>query len=90
MIRIVIDPNIIASVLLGGLTRGRYRWLLDNLVRFEICYSDLLTDEIERFGNAPYFQQKGVSKEEIRSFLNTFRSVRWRRNNFYEGIRGTI
>lgn len=74
MIHLVIDPNIIASILLGGLTRGRYIWLLDNLTRFEICYSDLPTDEIERFENAPYFQQKGVSEEEIRGFLDTSRS----------------
>lgn len=39
-IRLVIDPNIIASVLLGGVTQKRYLWLLNNLEYFDIYYSD--------------------------------------------------
>lgn len=48
-IRVVIDPNIIGSVLLGGITRKRYLLLLDNLDSFEICYSDTLLEEVRHF-----------------------------------------
>lgn len=73
-IRVVIDPNVIGSVLIGGLTRKRYIWLLDNLDRFDICYSDQVLKEIRHFSEVAYFQKQGITSEIIESFLVTFQS----------------
>lgn len=74
MQRIVIDPNILASVLLGGITRTRFDWLLQQLDRFEICYSEKLLDEIRHFPDVPYFQKKGISFNVIQEFIRLFQS----------------
>ena len=57
-IRVVIDPNIIGSVLLGGITRKRYLWLLSQLHIFEVCYSDKVLEEILRFPEVDYFRNR--------------------------------
>lgn len=69
-IRVVIDPNIIASVLLGGITQKRYLWLLNNLEYFEICYSDKILEEIRHFTEVSYFQKKGITISIIERFLS--------------------
>ena len=74
MIRIVIDPNVIASVLPGGVTRRRYEWLLKNIHRFDLCYSDTVIDEVENLSEVAHFIKKGVSGKEIEGFLEIFRS----------------
>ena len=73
-IRVVIDPNIIASVLLGGITQKRYLWLLDNLEYFDICYSDKILEEIRHFSEVSYFKKKGITSEIIEGFLSSFQS----------------
>jgi putative PIN family toxin of toxin-antitoxin system len=73
-IKVVIDPNIIGSVLIGGVTRKRYVWLLDNLDRFEICYSDKVLEEIRHFSEVAYFQKQSITSEVIESFLSTFQA----------------
>jgi len=73
-IRVVIDPNIIASVLLGGITQKRYLWLLDNLEYFEICYSDKILEEIRHFTEVSYFQKKGITISIIERFLSSFQA----------------
>jgi putative PIN family toxin of toxin-antitoxin system len=73
-IRVVIDPNIIGSVLIGGLTRKRYLWLLDNLDHFDICYSDQVLKEIRHFSEVSYFQKQGITSQIIEGFLATFQS----------------
>lgn len=73
-IRVVIDPNIIASVLLGGITQKRYLWLLDNLEDFEICYSDKILEEVRHFAEVSYFQKKGITISIIERFLSSFRA----------------
>jgi uncharacterized protein len=73
-IRVVIDPNIIASVLLGGITQKRYLWLLDNLEYFDICYSDKILEEIRHFPEVNYFKKKGITSEIIEAFLSSFQA----------------
>lgn len=73
-IRVVIDPNIIASVLLGGITQKRYLWLLDNLEYFDICYSDKILEEIRHFAEVSYFQKKGITISIIERFLSSFQA----------------
>ncbi|WP_435353197.1 putative toxin-antitoxin system toxin component, PIN family [Emticicia sp. SJ17W-69] len=73
-IRVVIDPNIIASVLLGGITQKRYLWLLDNLKYFDICYSDKILEEIRHFPEVNYFKKKGITTEIIEAFLSSFQA----------------
>ncbi|MFN3490197.1 MAG: putative toxin-antitoxin system toxin component, PIN family [Emticicia sp.] len=73
-IRVVIDPNIIASVLLGGITQKRYLWLLDNLEYFDICYSDKILEEIKHFAEVSYFQKKGITISIIERFLSSFQA----------------
>lgn len=73
-LRLVIDPNIIGSVLLGGVSRKRYLWLLDNLYQFDICYSDQLLTEIRHFADVPFFQKKQLTSEVLESFIDSFRS----------------
>ncbi len=71
-IRIVIDPNIIASVLIGGITRERFIWLLNHLDFFEICYSDTLLQEIRHFADVEYFKKKSITSKKIEVFIAGF------------------
>lgn len=72
--RIIIDPNIIASALLGGITRQRFDWLLSSLDQFEICYSDTLIAEISALSEVLYFRKKGITKDRISGFLKAFQT----------------
>jgi len=72
--RIVIDPNVIGSVLIGGLTRQRYLQLLAHLDLFEICYSDKVLEEIRHFSEVDYFIKKGITLIVIENFLATFQA----------------
>ena len=74
-IRIVIDPNIIASVLLGGVTRQRYIWMLENLDTFEICYSNILLKELHHFPEVAYFQKKNITPQSIEAFITAFQET---------------
>jgi putative PIN family toxin of toxin-antitoxin system len=73
-IRVVIDPNIIGSVLLGGITRKRYLLLLDNLDSFEICYSDTLLEEVRHFPEVEFFKSKGIDSDTVKTFLDDFQA----------------
>ena len=73
-IRVVIDPNIIGSVLLGGITRKRYLWLLSQLHIFEVCYSDKVLEEILRFPEVDYFRNKGINTTVVKAFLEDFQA----------------
>lgn len=73
--RVVVDPHTIASVLSGGITRQRFFWLLQNLQRFEICYSETVIGEIEHLPTLRHFIKKGVTPEEVAGFLAFFQSV---------------
>ena len=74
-IRIVIDPNIIASVLLGGVTRQRYIWMLENPDTFEICYSDIFLKELRHFPEVAYFKKKNITPQSIESFITAFQET---------------
>jgi putative PIN family toxin of toxin-antitoxin system len=67
--RIVIDPNVYASVLLGGITRQRFIWLLDQLHRFEICYSEAVLKEIRHLPEITYFKKKQITSEIVIEFI---------------------
>ena len=73
-IRVVLDSNIIGSILLGGLTRTRYLWLLDRLDSFEICYSDKILEEIKRFPEIDFFKKKNITEETIEMFISSFQA----------------
>lgn len=71
-IRLVIDPNIIGSVLIGGVSRTRYLWLLDHIDQFDICYCDQLLAEIRHFADVAYFKKKGITSEVLARFIESF------------------
>ena len=70
--RLVIDPNVIGSVLIGGVSRTRYAWLLDHIEQFDICYSDQVLAEIRHFADVPYFRKKNITPDVLESFIDTF------------------
>ena len=70
--RIVIDPNLLASVLIGGRTRDHFYQLLDVADQVDICYADELLAEIEALPQHRYFQQKGISDDVVNQFLMLF------------------
>jgi uncharacterized protein len=71
-IRVVIDPNIIGSVLIGGLTRKRYLLLLAHLDQLELCYSDKVLEEVRHFAEVDFFKKKNITPATIENFLATF------------------
>jgi uncharacterized protein len=73
-IRLVIDPNIIASVLIGGITQTRYLWLLDHIDQFDICYDETLLSEIRLFPDSNYFKKKQITPDLIMEFLADFQT----------------
>lgn len=71
-VRLVIDPNVIGSVLIGGLSRQRYLTLLDQIEVVDICYSDQLLTEIRHFADVAYFKKKAITADMLESFIGTF------------------
>lgn len=59
-LRIVIDPNLLASVLIGGQTRYQFIQIVDLADKIDICYADELLEEVKALPTHPYFQQKGI------------------------------
>lgn len=74
MQRIVLDPNVLASALIGGFTRRRFDWLLANLDRFEICYCDRVIEEIISLADVEYFKKKNITRNKIAEFADNFQS----------------
>lgn len=74
-IGIVIDPNIYASVLLGGVTRQRFTWLLDQLNRFEICYPEGVLSEIRHLPEITYFKKKQITPDIVIAFIEGLQQV---------------
>jgi uncharacterized protein len=72
--RLVIDPNVIGSVLIGGVSRKRYLWLLDHIDQFDICYSDQVLMEIRHFADVAYFRKKDITPDVLESFIDTFQA----------------
>ncbi len=72
MIRIIIDPNLIASVLIGGITRERFAGLTRHLDILEFIYSEQLLKEIRTFPQKPYFQKKGIDQVILKTFVSYF------------------
>jgi uncharacterized protein len=68
MLRIIIDPNLIASVLIGGVTRDRFVRLTQRLDILEFIYCDQLIQEIGTFSQKAYFQKKGIDNLTVKSF----------------------
>lgn len=73
-IRLVIDPNVIGSVLIGGISRTRYAWLLGHIDQFDICYSDQVLTEIRHFADVSYFKKKNITPDVLESFIDTFQA----------------
>lgn len=74
-IRVVIDPNIIASVLAGGVTRTRFEWLYNQPEQFEICYSETVLSEIRQLADVAYFQKQGITHDRINRFIDNFQAL---------------
>lgn len=72
MLRIIIDPNLIASVLIGGITRDRFVMLTQRLDILEFIYCDQLIHEIDAFSQKSYFQKKGINDLTVKSFINFY------------------
>lgn len=73
MIRVIIDPNLIASVLIGGISRERFALLTEKLDTIELIYCDELIKEILALAQKPYFQRKGIDAATVKAFVNYFR-----------------
>ncbi|MVM33545.1 putative toxin-antitoxin system toxin component, PIN family [Spirosoma sp. HMF4905] len=73
--RIVIDPNLLASVLIGGRTRTHFYELLEVADQIDICYADELVAEVEALPRHSYFQQKGIDEAITHQFLTLFTSL---------------
>ncbi|MCA0233657.1 MAG: putative toxin-antitoxin system toxin component, PIN family [Bacteroidetes bacterium] len=72
MIRVIIDPNLIASVLIGGITRERFIELTHHLDTIEFLYCDQLIKEVRSFPRKNYFKTKGIDSAIVKTFLEYF------------------
>lgn len=70
--RVVIDPNLLASVLIGGQTRNRFFDLINVADKIDICYADELLAEVEALPRHRYFQAKGITETGVVDFLRLF------------------
>lgn len=73
MLRIIIDSNLIASVLIGGITRDRFVMLTQKLDILEFIYCDQLIQEIRALSQKSYFQKKGIDDLTVKSFIAFYR-----------------
>lgn len=71
-LRIVIDPNLLASVLIGGQTRYQFIQIIDLADKIDICYADELLEEVKALPTHPYFQQKGIKDTVVDDFIHQF------------------
>lgn len=72
MLRIIIDSNLIASVLIGGITRDRFVMLTQKLDILEFIYCDQLIQEIRALSQKGYFQKKGIDDFSVKSFITFY------------------
>lgn len=70
--RIIIDPNLLASVLIDGRTRDQFVQIVDVADKIDICYADELLNEIKALPTHRYFQEKGIIDSVVSDFLNQF------------------
>ena len=70
--RVVIDPNLLASVLIGGQTRNQFIQIIAVAEKIDICYADELLEEVYALPTHPYFREKGITDTVIAGFLNQF------------------
>ena len=73
--RVVLDTNIIGSVLLGGRVAEQFSVLLQAADHIDMVYDDLLIAEIRRLAAIPYFQQRGITQYDVDDFLSLFVSI---------------
>lgn len=71
-LRVVIDPNILASVLIGGRVRDHFYELVNVADKIDTCYADELLAEVEALPRHRYFQQKGITEAVVHDFLTLF------------------
>jgi uncharacterized protein len=71
-IRVVLDPNIIGSILLGGYTRQYFIECLEFISHLEFCYCTKLIDEIVKFSTKRYFKERKIDRPTVDAFLNYF------------------
>ena len=72
MIRVIIDPNVVASVLIGGISRQRFIELTTYLDVVEFIYSEQLIAEIETFPRKTYFQNIGIDDATVGAFVGYY------------------
>lgn len=73
--KIAFDCNILASVLLGGITRQRFNEVIYELSRIEIIYCDKLIEEMNKLPSVKYFIEKGITTEVVSEFVVYFKKV---------------
>ena len=73
--RVVIDPNLLASVLIGGQTRAQFIQIVEMADKIDICYAEELIDEVKALPAHHYFQEKGITDTIVVDFLNQFVSL---------------
>lgn len=67
--RVVIDPNLLASVLLGGRVRDHFVNLVSLADNIDICYADELLAEVIALPRHRYFQEKGITDKIVAEFV---------------------
>lgn len=70
--KIVFDSTILASTLLGGVTRKQFLEVLDFSNQIDIYYCQELLDDIRKLSQSTYFIAKGISLEIINAFITLF------------------
>ena len=71
-LRVVIDPNVLASVLIGGQTRHQFAELVRVADLIDVCYADELVAEVKALPQHRYFQVNGITESAVSDFLNLF------------------
>lgn len=70
--KIVFDCTIMASTLLGGVTRKQFLEVLDFSNQIDIYYCQELLEDIRKLSKSTYFIAKGISLEIINDFITLF------------------
>lgn len=72
--KIAFDCNILASVLLGGVTRDHFIKIISSDKNIKIFHCNELIDEVKKLSSVKYFQKKGITEAVISKFIQSFQA----------------
>jgi putative PIN family toxin of toxin-antitoxin system len=70
--KIAFDCHVIASTLLGGITRSLFLEVLNFSNQIDIYYCEELLTEIRQLSKSEYFISKGITAEVMEDFVDFF------------------